>query len=324
MAPATLYDRPRLDPAAAARHQPRGAARLSARAAALRWIDDPTNVDANYERARLRAMAPPRMPGDGDGGCAARRGSSSGADAAAARSGSCRLAAPGLVALDRAFRSRADRDAAIYALRILLAAAGGTEHLPDLARTPALFGRLGQAPFRATLSRAVVDARRDAIFVRRENRGMPGRRGRRGRRYLGRALPARRAAGRRVRSRRSASPMRRRSLMRDARRSRRRQPCRRACGAPRWPSSRRCGGDGECQGLARRGRHGAANHRALGALPAILRSRAGPRRGCAARRRHSARRRHCPATKSAKVNRSRGLRLGNRGRCPYVNRKPSH
>jgi tRNA(Ile)-lysidine synthase len=79
-----------------------------------------------------------------------------------------------LIAIERSFAAAADSDAAIYALRILLAVAGGSEHLPDRTRAATLFGRLPSGSFRATLSRAVIDARRDAIFVRRENRGLPG------------------------------------------------------------------------------------------------------------------------------------------------------
>jgi tRNA(Ile)-lysidine synthase len=44
--------------------------------------------------------------------------------------------------------------------------------LPDVARVAALDDRLGRGSFRATLSRAVVDTRRDTTFVRRENRGI--------------------------------------------------------------------------------------------------------------------------------------------------------
>ena len=84
-----------------------------------------------------------------------------------------RPAGPGLVRLDRAIGSATDRDAAVYALRILLAATGGVEQLPDIVRATALFERLKDGNFRSTLSRTVIDARRDAVFLRRENRGLP-------------------------------------------------------------------------------------------------------------------------------------------------------
>jgi tRNA(Ile)-lysidine synthase len=45
--------------------------------------------------------------------------------------------------------------------------------LPDIGRACTLFSPLQGGAFRATLSRSVVDARRDAVFVRRENRGLP-------------------------------------------------------------------------------------------------------------------------------------------------------
>ena len=86
-----------------------------------------------------------------------------------------RLAAPGLVALDPAFADATDRDAAVYALRILLAAIGGTEHLPDAARAArAVRAHRCRTSFRATLSRAVIDARRARSSLRREGRGLPG------------------------------------------------------------------------------------------------------------------------------------------------------
>jgi tRNA(Ile)-lysidine synthase len=84
-----------------------------------------------------------------------------------------RLAAPGLVTLDRAFAQAGNKDAAVYALRILLAVLGGKEQLPDLARSVALFDHLGQTGRRATLSRAVVDVRPAGIFLYRERRDLP-------------------------------------------------------------------------------------------------------------------------------------------------------
>jgi tRNA(Ile)-lysidine synthase len=174
MAPATLYDgrmwilRPLLGTS-------RAALRDYLRGRSITWFDDPTNVDAAYERARLRAataagqdIKPARSRID----AAASERIALGEAAADLIRTHAELAAPGLIAVDRNFASGRDRDAAVYALRILLAAAGGTEQLPDVARVAALDDRLGRESFRATLSRAVVDTRRDTTFVRRENRGI--------------------------------------------------------------------------------------------------------------------------------------------------------
>src|SRR5690606_2941619 len=68
---------------------------------------------------------------------------------------------------------QADRAAAVLALRALLGVAGGTSRLPDVARAQALFAQLGEGTVRATLSRAVVDARRSGIWIRREVRAVP-------------------------------------------------------------------------------------------------------------------------------------------------------
>src|SRR5690606_23697930 len=69
--------------------------------------------------------------------------------------------------------AKADENAAIVALRVLLATMGGVTFVPNKARTAALLARLGSAPFRATLSRVVVDARRTGIFLYRELRDLP-------------------------------------------------------------------------------------------------------------------------------------------------------
>ena len=92
----------------------------------IAWIDDPTNVDAKYERARLRATAPRSDSGLAPIAAAARQRIELGAAAARLIRTHARLAAPGLIAIDRGFAAAADRDAAVYALRILLAAAGGS------------------------------------------------------------------------------------------------------------------------------------------------------------------------------------------------------
>lgn len=184
MAPATLYDgemwivRPL----------------LGTRRAALRdwlagqgagWIDDPTNDNRTFERPRIRARL-------GDG-AAAQFGQAiaTGERAASARVDLGRRAAalirahagrpaPGLLRLAPAFAMAADRPAAVYALRILVAVSGGSSFLPDLDRAEALFSRIcgwsGPDPLRATLSHAVVDRRSAGLFLHREGRDLPSAR----------------------------------------------------------------------------------------------------------------------------------------------------
>ncbi|MGB3418322.1 MAG: tRNA lysidine(34) synthetase TilS [Mesorhizobium sp.] len=177
MAPATLYDwrtwivRPLLSVG-------RETLRSFLRGRCIGWIDDPTNSDQHYERPRIRAdlhrsRGPHRIA---DLLALAET-------AAAARSDrSCRAAAlirdcatrpvPGLIRLDPAF-PQSERDAAVTALRLLLATAGGTAFPPDEARTAALLDKIATPPLCATLSRTVVDARRSGIFLHRERRDLP-------------------------------------------------------------------------------------------------------------------------------------------------------
>jgi tRNA(Ile)-lysidine synthase len=73
--------------------------------------------------------------------------------------------------------SLADADGAIalYALRILLAVAGGASQLPDETRTATLHARLAaEEPVRSVLSRTLVDRRKAGIFLLRETRDLPG------------------------------------------------------------------------------------------------------------------------------------------------------
>lgn len=148
---------------------------LAARDAA--WIDDPSNEDPAFERVRVR-----RALSDAEVEALARRAGAEGAARRALAGAAAGLAdrfagvpVPGLVRLDHAFFAlETERQAALLAFRALLAAAGGTPRLPDAARAGALLSRLAAGErLRATLSRAVVDARRDAVYLLREARGLP-------------------------------------------------------------------------------------------------------------------------------------------------------
>jgi tRNA(Ile)-lysidine synthase len=146
------------------------------------WIEDPTNDNRTFERPRIRARL-------GDGAASqfgqamatAERAASARIDlgmrAAALICAHARRPAPGLLRLAPAFAMAADKQAAVYALRILVAVAGGSSFLPDLARAEALFSRIcgwrGPDPLRATLSHAVVDRRSAGLFLHREGRDLP-------------------------------------------------------------------------------------------------------------------------------------------------------
>src|SRR5690606_6935199 len=144
------------------------------------WIDDPTNADQRYERPRVR-----KKLGEADGEAAIAQALKAGAEAARRREllgdaaaklirGHAGLLAPGLFRLGPDFFETEQAEPAILALRILLAVAGGTPHLPDAARTQGLFARLAAGgPVRAVLSRALIDRRKAGAFLLREARGLP-------------------------------------------------------------------------------------------------------------------------------------------------------
>ncbi|MCO5158789.1 MAG: tRNA lysidine(34) synthetase TilS [Aquamicrobium sp.] len=144
----------------------------------VEWIDDPSNDNPAYERVRVRkALAHAEV--ETLGAEARRQALARQALAERAAAWIGRFAsrpAPGLLRLDPAFADDDDdaREAAILALRALLATAGGTPRLPDRARVETLLRRLADgAPMRATLSRAAVDTRRAGVFLRREARNLP-------------------------------------------------------------------------------------------------------------------------------------------------------
>lgn len=144
------------------------------------WIDDPSNSNDHFERPRIR-----KSLRQGDGGtamaaalqaarqAAAQRRHLGEAAAAFIRDHVTRPSAGLLRVAPEPFDSAAS-DVAVYVLRILLAVAGGTPHLPDERRATSLRSRLiEKLPVRAVLSRALVDRRQAGIFLLREARGLP-------------------------------------------------------------------------------------------------------------------------------------------------------
>ena len=316
MAPATLYDgrswllRPLLG-------TERAALRAWLTERAIGWIDDPTNVDSKYERARLRAATAIGQDTESARSriaAAASERAALGEAAAALIRTHAKLAAPGLVALNLAFAERRHGEAAVYALRIMLAAIGGMEQLPDARSGAALFERFAQESFRSTLSRVVIDATARAIFLRREGRGLPGPsrppsggiwdgRFRIGNLPEGATLaPAGIAA--------AAAIMDASSVV----------------ASDIAPSLREVGTGDRAGAVARRPmpgsggrvRHGAANHRALGALPALVRPCAGPRGGGTCRRRYCARAAIRWPQRAQRVTEAWAFRLAMGGAVPML------
>ncbi|RWC34513.1 MAG: tRNA lysidine(34) synthetase TilS [Mesorhizobium sp.] len=178
MAPATLYDwriwiaRPLLGTR-------RAALREVLQRSNVGWVEDPTNEDEAFERPRIRAALADRNGTQRveDAVALAARAAVEreqlGHRAAALIRGFASRPAAGLIRLDPGFATAGDEAAAVYALRILLATVGGVAFLPDQVRSEALLDRLRAAPFCATLSRTVIDARRAGLFLRRETRNLP-------------------------------------------------------------------------------------------------------------------------------------------------------
>lgn len=173
MAPATLYDdriwllRPLL-----------GVRRADLRAllchAGIQWIDDPTNDDPAYERVRRRRELR-------DDPAAIEHACETAARAAVLRIALSDQAARMIAACAESpcpglFHLRipeGDRPMFLHALRLLLATAGGMEHLPDAGRSSELLAGLTRPGARATLSRCLVHAGRDGLWIARESRDLP-------------------------------------------------------------------------------------------------------------------------------------------------------
>jgi tRNA(Ile)-lysidine synthase len=144
----------------------------------IAWIDDPTNVDDRYERARVRMAREPATRAAGIArsnlAAAATARIALGKSAASIIRGHTILAAPGLPAFRLSYAYPANRHTGgVYALRMLLSAVGGTQHLPDLEASRIMFWRICTESFRGTLSRVVIEAAVPALYLRRERRSLP-------------------------------------------------------------------------------------------------------------------------------------------------------
>ncbi|MBX3597525.1 MAG: tRNA lysidine(34) synthetase TilS [Rhizobiaceae bacterium] len=178
IAPATLFNgrvwflRPLLNTS-------RDALREKLAAIGVGWVDDPSNSDVRFERVRVRLELNSARNG---------RELADRAVAAAQDAGALRMArgvwaasllrrhadcqAPGLIRLGREILAAPD-ETLVLAIRALLAVQGGTEHLPNRQRVLALIEGMRSGSLRANLSRALIDARKDAVFILREGRNVP-------------------------------------------------------------------------------------------------------------------------------------------------------
>jgi tRNA(Ile)-lysidine synthase len=140
------------------------------------WIDDPSNTNTDFERVRARrhlaTLDEPSIAALHDlqtqwahrrHDLSMRIGKLVAAHLTKAAPG-LYLAAPDLWLCD-------DTEAAAGALRVVMAFAGGSDRLIDQEAALAIVERLqGGASFRTTGSRALIDQRRQGLFILREDR----------------------------------------------------------------------------------------------------------------------------------------------------------
>ncbi|MFC5586739.1 tRNA lysidine(34) synthetase TilS [Nitratireductor kimnyeongensis] len=142
----------------------------------IRWIDDPTNDDMNYERVRVRRSLTPELVTRGVAGAdaVATERRLLGMRAARLIDDHVHRVVPGLYRVDPALVEDADGAAALYALRVLSAMVGGASHLPAEKASARVLAALRDG-FCATLSRTVIDRRSSGVYLHRERRNLPAR-----------------------------------------------------------------------------------------------------------------------------------------------------
>ncbi len=142
-----------------------------------RWIDDPSNTDPRFERARVRAaltmdeMEAARRQADIAAAGRARQDLSFAAAELVERFVSVES---GVVARCDTAMFREDEKSWRYLLGILAAIIGGQEHAPGQDVLAQLAGFItGAAPGRLTAGRVVFDRRSSGVWLTRERRNLP-------------------------------------------------------------------------------------------------------------------------------------------------------
>lgn len=143
-------------------------------ARAIAWIDDPSNANERYERVVTRN----RLGSDDFATLlerqwrAARSREAENARLAAFLRAELNRDSTGRLCLPREEFSQLPDALAVLALRVLCAAAGGADHLPDMQRSADLLRRIGGGAG-GSLARAVVSIRSGFLRFAREKRNLP-------------------------------------------------------------------------------------------------------------------------------------------------------
>ena len=164
---------------------PKTCLRATLEARGLRWMEDPSNIAPEFERARLRAvrvhldalgLTPAMLALSAARLARARRAVERMVDELCdPRAGAVRVDALGVVVIDRGRLRQAAEEIALRVLeRAILAAGGAGERVP-LGKLEALLGGVrdahAAAPGKWTLARALITAEASAVRIERE----PGR-----------------------------------------------------------------------------------------------------------------------------------------------------
>ncbi|MCF1482626.1 tRNA lysidine(34) synthetase TilS [Agrobacterium vitis] len=133
------------------------------------WVDDPSNDNPAYERARIRA----NLSTDQQPGLPQNERLSLSQRAAALVSTHATMPLPGLVDLDNAL-FEAPRAILCHALQALIATVGGQPHGPGQDALVRLIALCEQPPgARLTLGRCLAHRHRHGIYLVREGRNLP-------------------------------------------------------------------------------------------------------------------------------------------------------
>lgn len=144
----------------------------------LGWIDDPSNTDARFERARTRANLAPIDDAQAAlplieilrAGKAREKLATEAADLLERHL----VVAGGVVARLDAAALSADPAVLLHALATLTAVLGGRVHLPAADSQKRLGAFLaGETSGRLTIGRVLIDRRREALYLVRESRDLP-------------------------------------------------------------------------------------------------------------------------------------------------------